>query len=343
MLHINKKFSILISGPTGTGKSAFVDALPQNIANIEVVNADIGSFYTHLTIGTAKPAWKGSSIPHHFFDVIDDASSWTAPQFREKLEILIQEIWSRGNIPVIVGGSAFYIQSFFYKNHALAMPAPELIQSLESQSADVLWTQLHEIDPVRAANIDPHDHYRLVRALAIWHTHGQKPSEFTPIFQPLSSFYFVTLTRDRDQLYTMINQRVKIMMQQGWLQEVEQLATNESWRDFLLKKKMIGYDLLLEHLEANPENQDLEKTVDLIAQLTRNYAKRQITFLKKLQINVQESMKTAHKYELWPYRIDECNLTLCDLSLYIKQLSDFASSCAKATADKLNTTDALKK
>src|SRR3989339_936655 len=115
---LNKKISILISGPTATGKTDFAINLAASLP-IEIVNADIGSFYTQLTIGTAKPAWKNSSIRHHFFDVINDTSSWTAPQFREKLEIVLQEIWSRGNIPVIVGGSAFYIQSFFYKNHTL--------------------------------------------------------------------------------------------------------------------------------------------------------------------------------------------------------------------------------
>jgi len=319
---LNKKISILISGPTATGKTDFAINLAASLP-IEIVNADIGSFYTQLTIGTAKPAWKNSSIRHHFFDVINDTSSWTAPQFREKLEIVLQEIWSRGNIPVIVGGSAFYIQSFFYKNHTLIMPTSELIQSLEEQSADILWKQLNKIDPIRAANIDPHDHYRLVRALAIWHTQGQKPSDFTPTFEPLSPFYFLTLTRDRDQLYAMINQRVKSMMQAGWLQEVEQLAKDAQWSDFFSKKKMIGYDLLLDYLQVDVQHKDLKKTIDTIAQLTRNYAKRQITFLKKLQIKVQESMQTNEKYQEWHYQIDECSLTLCDLSLYIKQLSDF--------------------
>ena len=217
------------------------------------------------------------------------------------------------------------------------MPTAELVQSLESQSVSELWKQLNLIDPARAEKIDKNDHYRLVRALAIWHTQGQKPSEFIPVFEPLSPFHFITLTRDREQLYTMINQRVEIMMQSGWLAEVSQLAQDQQWHDFLLKKKMIGYDLLLNHLESDPHNQDLKKTVDLIAQFTRNYAKRQITFLNKLQINVQKSMQLHQKHESWPYRIEECNLTLYDLSLYIKQLSEFALGATTDAVEKKNS------
>ena len=349
---MNNKFVILISGPTGTGKSNFVDQLANNLpvdvsagalAQVEIVNADIGSFYTHLTIGTAKPDWKNLTIPHHFFDVIDDTTSWTAPQFREKLEILIGEIWERGNIPVIVGGSAFYVQAFFYKNHTMQLPTADVVESLEEQPADILWEQLHVIDSERAEKIDRNDHYRLVRALAIWQTQGQKPSDFQPIFDPLAPFYFITLTRDRDQLYNMIDQRVQVMTESGWLDEVRSLLDDDVWVDFLFKKKMIGYDLLAQYLLGLQSERDLQEIVGLIQQRTRNYAKRQITFLNKLQANVKKSMQQSQKHESWLHVVKECNLTLCDLSLYIKQLSDYASSYAKASADKLDTIDALKK
>ena len=305
---MNKNFVILISGPTATGKSDFAIKLADTLP-VEIVNADIGSFYTHLAIGTAKPDWQSSKFPHHFFDVIDDATSWTAPQFREKLEVLIQEIWSRGNIPVIVGGSAFYIQAFFYKNHTLELPAAELIESLEEQSSQDLWEQLNAIDPDRAAKIDPNDQYRLVRALAIWKTQGQKPSDFQPIFAPIAPFYFITLTRDRDQLYDMIDQRVLQMMNAGWLAEVRSLVDDEQWLEFMLKKKMIGYDLLAQYLLGYQSEQSLEEIVSLIQQRTRNYAKRQITFLKKLQSSVIESMKNDHRHSLWQHKVQECNLT----------------------------------
>jgi tRNA dimethylallyltransferase len=319
--NMNNKFVILISGPTATGKSDLAIKLGINLP-IEIVNADIGSFYTNLTIGAAKPDWKSSTIPHHFFDVIDDASNWTAPQFREKLEILLGQIWVRGNIPVVVGGSAFYIQAFFYKNHTLELPQENLIESLEEQSAADLWEQLNSIDPERAAKIDSNDQYRLVRALAIWKTQGQKPSEFQPIFNPIAPFYFISLTRDRDQLYEIINSRVGIMMENGWLDEVRSLIDDDQWVQFMLKKKMIGYDLLAQYLLGYQADQSLDEIIDLIAQRTRNYAKRQITFLKKLTANIEKD-KAQHKNDqIRSSVVEECNLTLCDLSLYIKQLSE---------------------
>ncbi len=321
MLH--NKFVILISGPTATGKSDFAIKLADTLATqVEIVNADIGSFYTHLTIGTAKPDWQSSKIPHHFFDVIDDATSWTAPQFREKLETLIQEIWARGNIPVIVGGSAFYIQAFFYKNHTLELPSADLIESLEKQPAQDLWEQLHAIDSDRAAKIDPNDQYRLVRALAIWKTQGQKPSDFQPIFQPIAPFYFITLTRDRDQLYEMIDQRVLQMMEAGWLAEVRSLIDDEQWVNFMLKKKMIGYDLLAQYLLGYQSEQSLEEIVSLIQQRTRNYAKRQITFLKKLQNSVIQSMASDDRYSNWRYSVQECNLSAIDDAEFIDSLKE---------------------
>ena len=324
----NNNFVILISGPTATGKTDFATQLAGNLQeHVEIINADIGSFYTHLTIGTAKPDWKASTIPHHFFDVIDDTTSWTAPQFREKLKTLIDAVWARGNIPVIVGGSAFYMQAFFYKNHTLEMPTAELIESLEEQPAEYLWKQLNDIDPLRAQKIDPNDHYRLVRALAIWHTQGQKPSEFQQIFDPIAPFYCITLTRDRDQLYAMIDQRVKIMMQAGWLAEVRALLDDEAWVDFLFKKKMIGYDLLAQYLLGYQSEKDLDQVVDLIAQRTRNYAKRQITFLKKLQRNVTESMVSNENYGAWRYKVEEYNVTNFDINLLLdrvkKEISPF--------------------
>jgi len=318
VIKLNNEFVILISGPTATGKSDFALELGKTLP-IEIVNADIGSFYKELTIGTAKPDWENQTVHHHFFDVIDDTNSWTAPRFREELKQLIPEIWSRGNIPVIVGGSAFYIQSFFYNTHDLVSPTQDLMQSLEEQPHQDLWQQLHDVDPERAEKISPMDKYRVVRALAIWHTQGKKPSDFQQVFNPLTPFHFITLTRDRDQLYEMIDQRVLTMIDSGWLDEVRGLVDDSDWVNFLLNKKMIGYDLLAGYLMGDLSELDFSEIVSLIQQRTRNYAKRQLTFLKKLSKNIQFDCK---KISIEKFEVEECNLTLCDLSLYIKQLSE---------------------
>jgi tRNA dimethylallyltransferase len=302
----SKKIVILISGSTATGKTNLALSLGTNLP-IEIINADIGSFYTNLNIGTAKPNWKISKIKHHFFDVIQDCSSWTSHEFREKLDRVIKEIWERGSIPVIVGGSAFYVQSFFYKQHKLHAPTKELIVSLSQEPSDVLWEKLKEVDPIRADKISKQDHYRLVRALTIWYTQGKKPSELEQIFDPLAPFYFITVTRDRDQLYEIINNRVISMMQDGWLDEIRSLISDETWVDFLCNKKIIGYDLLIEYLLGYQSEKSLEEIVELIQQKTRNYAKRQVTFLKKLQKNIKNSMVANKNYN--NYKIEEYNLS----------------------------------
>lgn len=311
------RFSIVISGSTGTGKTDAALKLSEKLP-IEIINADIGSFYTDMTIGTAKPDWKSEKTPHHFFDVIDGCYSWTAPQFRSRLEILLQEIWQRGNIPVIVGGSAFYIESFFFMTDTIPNADPSLIEELEKLSLDELWQKLSTVDSKRAEKIGRNDAYRLVRALAIWHTTGEKPSDFTRIYKPLSPFIFVTIQRNRQELYEKINKRTHSMIEQGWVEEVAQLVQDPAWKHFIMKKKMIGYDVLVDFLQSSKTNQDLNNSVTVIQKKTRNYAKRQITFLKKLQRVISHHLNEDNS----GCDVIEWNLTLCDLSLYIKQLSE---------------------
>ena len=315
---MKNQFVFLVSGPTGVGKSDFVLTLAKQLDNkVEIINADIGSFYTQLTIGTAKPDWKSSKIPHHFFDILHEPVNWTVQEFREQLAMLIEEIWQRGNIPVVVGGSAFYIKSFFYKNYELTTPDPILLQQLEMQSAENLWKQLEKVDPDRAAEIDCHDQYRLVRALAIWYTEKRKPSEFKQIFDPLAPFYCITLTRDRDELYEIINNRVDAMLQSGWLDEVKALSYDQAWINFLYKKKMIGYNELLGYVQGQFAEQDFNDLVALIAQRTRNYAKRQLTFLKKLQQEVLRDSKEVREIKL----VQEFNLSNVVVADVIKEIT----------------------
>jgi len=310
-------FALIITGPTATGKSNIALQLANDLP-IEIINADIGSFYKKLTIGTAKPDWKNQTTPHHFFDIIEHATNWTAPEFRDSLTILIDEIWSRGNIPVIVGGSAFYIQSFFYKNQKLENPSQNLLDDLEKKPADILWKELYKIDPERAGSIDKHDHYRLVRALSIWHTQGKKPSECQQIYDPISPFYCMIMTRDRDELYSMINHRVESMIQSGWVDEVTLICDDQVWVDFIQKKKIIGYDLLIEYLLGNVSELSFDEIIACIAQKTRNYAKRQITFLKKLEKSIRNDsvIMSGHKCNSIA-EIETYNLTYVDMQSFI--------------------------
>lgn len=323
--------AIIISGPTASGKSDFAIKIAQEIGG-EIINADIGSMYTPLTIGTAKPDRyklevvigkdrQKQPILHHLFDILDKPENFTVVQFRNRLAVLIDQILARGHVPIIVGGSAFYIKSFFFKQHEIVDTKDfvlEFERKIEQGLTDSfrLWQDLSEIDILRASQIHSHDTYRIVRALAIFKATGQKPSHFEQIFAPLVPFYFITCMRDRFALYSRIDARVHEMMNQGWLEEVKMLQGTD-WEKFLLLKKLIGYDDLLRYLK-NPEKTNLEDVTSLIAQKTRNYAKRQIIFLNKLQKDVERELIVSK----FVGKVQDLNLTYCDVGLYIKGLSN---------------------
>ena len=315
---MEKKYTILVTGATATGKSSFALQLAQSVSG-EIINADIGSFYKPLSIGTAKPCWQEESIPHHLFDVLDTPERFSIVEFRSKVHSLIQEIWQRGNVPIIVGGSAFYIQSFFYKQQEID-GVRTVTQELEKSalSAQQLWQELYSIDPKRAQDIYEQDRYRIIRALAIFKATGKQPSSFTPIFDPLSNYYLIICQRDRELLYERIDSRVEEMIADGWVEEVKALKSS-GWEDFLLHKKVIGYDDLLGMLN---NNESISDVVPVIQQKTRNYAKRQVTFLKKLYAQLQKEQLPEGMLG----ETELLDLTLCSVGLYIRQLNSKLSN-----------------
>lgn len=303
---------IIIYGPTGVGKTDFAEMLASRIP-AEIVNADLGQFYTPLTVGTAKPNWRNSPIPQHHFDIINEPSLISVSQYRDYVKQTLEGIWTRKNIPILVGGSGFYIQSLFFPPSSGAGPN---LTSKHAGDVTDRWNQLYTIDPVRALKIHPNDLYRINRALDIFYSTGQKPSDCPPSYQPITSFYFVYLTRDRDDLYERINMRTHTMITHGWIEEVQRLK-DTSWESFLKIKKIIGYDDILYYLEGEKTDNNLTNLFETIAQKTRNYAKRQITFgnqlLGQLEKQIIKNQDTVSKCV-------QFNLTSSNLELYINQL-----------------------
>ena len=266
--------SIIITGPTGVGKTELSLAIGDALHG-EIINADMGQCYTPLTIGTAKPDWQAQPIPHHLFDVIDRPEHLNSAVYRDMAQQSMQEIAQRAHVPCIVGGSGFYIHGLLFAPcvHTKA-PAREY-----TQSTPQLWRELAAIDSRRAAQIACTDRYRIMRALDIWHGCGVLPSHCAPTFKPLARKTVVLmLTRSIDELYERIDQRVMAMLQAGWLDEVR--ALDAGWHAFLQEKKLIGYD----DLEAFVRSGAVDDTqlIQTIQQKTRNYAKRQMTYLRML-------------------------------------------------------------
>jgi tRNA dimethylallyltransferase len=281
----DKKSMIIIYGPTGVGKTDYALSLAERLGG-EIINMDMGALYTSLTIGTAKPDWRSEAIPHHLFDVVDSPRQVTVVEYRSLLIPLLESLRQRGKVPILVGGSGFYLKSLFFPPQGAPITESDAYADIQENQ---LWHHLEGIDPDRAHSIDPHDLYRVRRALDIWYTTGKKPSLYAPTFQPLAPFALFFLTRERKELYTRIDSRVFHMIDAGWVEEVEGLL-GTSWESFIREKKIIGYDDILDYLATARTEGDKKNMVHAIQQKTRNYAKRQYTFWRSLQKDLQDAL-----------------------------------------------------
>ncbi len=268
---------IIIYGPTGVGKTDYALSLGKSL-NIEIINGDVGQFYEPLAIGTAKPDWKKEPIPHHLFDVLEKPEDCTVVNYRSLVLEKVKEVWSRGAFPVIVGGSGFYIKSLFFTPKGEPCGQQEAL----SEKTEELWQILKKRDPKRAAEIYQQDRYRIERALALLNK-GATPSECVPEYESIKADVLLCfLNRPRTELYDRINQRTHIMFEQGWLAEIEPLM-NTDWKEFLVRKKLIGYNDIITFLQGDRTDQEREFLYTSIQKKTRNYAKRQLTFWRMLE------------------------------------------------------------
>lgn len=274
---------ILIFGPTGVGKTDFVITLAERLGNGVMVNADSGQCYAPLSIGTAKPHLESLTIPHYLFDSVTQPHDISVIQYRSALLPVLQICSLNNQLPLITGGSGFYLSSLLFP------PKEEIHEKKElPKDMSISWDYLNSIDPIRAAHIHHNDTYRIKRAIELWHSRGIVPSEYKPLYEPpVGTYMFVMLTRDRDELYKRINERVTLMMNDGWIDEVQHLP--QEWKEFLRKKKLLGYDDIVNFLDNVHHAADYQMLIDIIAQKTRNYAKRQLTFGKMLMKKIHEA------------------------------------------------------
>jgi len=280
---------LFISGPTASGKTNFSLKLEKKLSeqcNIqsEIINADIGQFYLPLSIGTAKPDWKNMPIKHHLFDIVDQPKDYNVVAYKKLLLTIAKTIWNKGKLPIVVGGSLFYIQSIFFPpKNEIGDSKNNFIKEDGDEDSKNLWERLYQIDPKRAQTIHHSDTYRIKRALTIWEGTGKKPSEYEPEFKREFHARIVFINLPKDILYKRINMRTQEMItKKGWIEEVQNLK-NTPWEPFILKKKLIGYPEIFEWVNTGAKKKEIPALITIIQQKTRNYAKRQVTFWKKLR------------------------------------------------------------
>ncbi len=269
---------IVIHGPTGAGKTECADKLA-DVFPIEIINMDMGQLYTPLTIGTAKPNWRDSPVPQHLFDLFDSPENGSAYSYTMHATEKINEILGRNHVPVLVGGSSFYLKSLLYTPTYTMNCQVDLSFYYDDADCHTWWKRLYDIDRERAKSIYPHDLYRIKRALVLWYSTDTKPSLLKPTFSPPGAMDIFFITRNNEDLYNRINKRVDHMIAAGWIDEVANLQ-NTDWEQFLRVKKIIGYVDILDYLASHTTK---SQAISNIAQKTRHYAKRQKIFWKMLE------------------------------------------------------------
>lgn len=272
---------VVILGQTAVGKTDLSINLARKFSG-EVVSADSRQVYTGLDIGTAKitPDETGG-IPHHLINVISPAETFTAGDFREQGEVAITEIVTRGNVPFVVGGTGFYIQSLI---DDIALPAvppdPKLRAELSLLSNTELFQRLQKIDPARADTIDPRNTVRLIRALEIATALGSVPASNTGQYRPEYDVLQIGLTREPADLKVRIHNRNVSRIESGALQtEVSTLLENKKITHERLEALGLEYRYTSRFLQG--EIKSTEELITLLDQKIWQFAKRQKTWWQK--------------------------------------------------------------
>ena len=276
---------VILSGPTACGKTSLSIELAKRI-NGEIISADSMQVYRGFDIGTAKVTEaEKDGIPHYLIDEMDPDEEFNIFEFQTRANHYIADITSRGKIPMIVGGTGFYIQSVLYDidfsdesddktyRHKLEKLAQE-------KGNDHLYQMLLTCDPDAAKEIHPNNSKRVIRALEFFHETGQQISEHNRIQHqkesPYNFAYFV-LNRPRSILYERINARVDQMIQLGLVEEVSGLL-QQGYGEDLLSMQGLGYKEMVPYVKGETS---LDEATDLLKKNTRHFAKRQITWFKR--------------------------------------------------------------
>lgn len=276
---------VILTGPTAVGKTSLSINLAKAI-NGEIISADSMQVYKGMDIGTAKITTEEmQGIPHHLIDVIEPTEDFHVVKFKELALEAMNKIYKKGKIPIICGGTGFYIQAILYdidfdENEIDAEYRKKLETFADECGNEALHDKLKEVDIESANSIPAANRKRVIRALEYYHQTGEKFSLHNATQRektsPYSFAYFV-LNDDRQLLYNRIDKRVDLMMENGLLDEVKSLIEAGAKRG-MTSMDGIGYKEILDYIEGT---MTLEASVELIKKKSRNYAKRQLTWFRR--------------------------------------------------------------
>ena len=276
---------IILTGPTAVGKTALSIALAKSV-NGEIISADSMQVYRHMDIGSAKiKVEEMQEIPHHMINILNPWEDFNVVSFQQKCKEAISGIYNRGRIPIMVGGTGFYIQAVlrdinYTENEGDDGYRKELERMADELGAGRLHDMLSEIDPDSADAIPEGNVKRVIRALEFYHITGKRISEHNEEERRRENAYnacYFVLNDEREKLYNRIDNRVEKMMEQGLVREVERLKSM-GCRKGQTSMQGLGYKEVLDYLDGV---YSLEETVEIIKRNTRHFAKRQLTWFRR--------------------------------------------------------------
>lgn len=284
---INKKPLVILTGPTAVGKTALSIKLAKAI-NGEMISADSMQVYKYMNIGTAKiMPDEMEGITHHLIDVLDPREDFNVFTFQTMAKRALDEIYSKGKVPIIVGGTGFYIQSLLYdisfEETEVSPYRAELAAYYEQYGAHALHERLKDIDPISYEEIHENNVKRVIRALEFYHDTGYPISKHNAEQREKESpynFEYFVLNDDRALLYERIEKRIDIMLEQGLVEEVRKLL-EYGCKPQMVSMQGLGYKEIVSYLNGECS---LEDAIYILKRDTRHFAKRQLTWFRREKV-----------------------------------------------------------
>ena len=314
---MKKNKLIILAGPTASGKTSVSIDLAKRLGG-EIISADSMQVYKYMDVGTAKISVEEmQGVKHHLIDVLDPKEDFNIVKFQNMVKCSIEEIVKNGHIPILVGGTGFYIQSIIYdidfdNEDDNSSIRKTLVEEYDTYGADFMYERLKKIDMVSADSIHKNNKKRIIRAIEYFMINNTLISLHNEAQRKKSSPYdyrFFVLNPPRDILYERINQRVDIMVGKGLVDEVKSLK-ERGLSKANISMQGIGYKEILEYLEGDTT---LETAIENIKQNTRHMAKRQVTWFKREKdvIYVDPFLFESNE-KIVDYMIEKINLERID-------------------------------
>ncbi len=279
-----KEKVIIICGPTASGKTGLSIELAKRI-NGEIISCDSMQIYKDMTIGTAKPTPEEmQGIPHYLIDFVPPDKRYSVAEFKKDALKAISTVLEHGKVPIFVGGTGLYVNTL---TQNIEYPEIEidtnyrnkLEERVNKEGLDALWEEANKIDEKAMQTISKSDKKRIMRVLEIYHQTGKTKTQLeeeSKLVPPPYEYITFAITMDREKLYDRINKRVDIMIEQGLIQEVEELL--KKYKEFPTAMQGLGYKEVVSYLNGDLTKEEM---IEKLKMETRRYAKRQLTWFRK--------------------------------------------------------------